>query len=306
LAFRLLLNAKRGFDETAITPLMVENLLEMARDTIHEALLKEQHSKVIQRFDTLTRWLPEVWNDEQILYDVGVSYEELGFYETADAIYKRVHHHEGQRGGDWRTALALMRVELALGRGENALNLLGEIPSDQSWKETAKGLLEWAAVDRSPGAEKKIGRWLREIQEGRLSPESIVSVGRWYIDQGAYQKAADFLETALSGKVITGQEGSILAEACCLLGDVLRHLGRSQEAMAQYEKVLRREPWGFLEKWAAYRTLQVGREMGVGERGRPYLERLFQEPEGGLWRRIAEYLDQGMTPVGKKEDASWS
>jgi tetratricopeptide (TPR) repeat protein len=308
LAFQLLLNARRGFEETTISPEILKSLVNVARTTIHKAVQTDRHGRAIEMFDGLTQWVPEVWEDLLMLVDLAESYEAIGFYEMASSFYKKAYLLDRHSSSGWDAMLGLVRMEVGLGHYERALALLDQVPPDRKWKQTARGLVEWSGSEHCTQSAETIHRCLKEIPTGMLSLESVVLLGQYYVDRGQYKHAATFLENALSGKSMTGEESIKWAEGYCLLGESLRHLGKTQEAMTHYEKVLEREPWGFLEKWAAYRDSQVGIEAGARDRVRPYLERLLQEPEGALWRGLAEYLDQRMRPAEEntEEGVSWS
>ena len=72
-----------------------------------------------------------------------------------------------------------------------------------------------------------------------------------------------------------------------LLGDALRRLGKKDESLDMYEQALKGKEWGFDEKLAAYRALQVGAESRKKAEVKAYLDRLLEEPEGNIWRELA-------------------
>jgi tetratricopeptide (TPR) repeat protein len=173
---------------------------------------------------------------------------------------------------------------------EAAQSILKEIPSDTAWKKTAEGLLKWVGEAKHPEARAAVARWLQETHDGNPSPAALVALGRWAVATGAYGQGADVLQKGLPREAPKGDASVPWAEAWSLLGEMLTHLGKRSESLSCYERLLGLEAWGESEKWSAYRAIQAGIETGTVSRVRPFWERLFREPEGSLWRRLAEHL----------------
>jgi tetratricopeptide (TPR) repeat protein len=307
-AFRVLLNARRGLEDTGVMPMISHNLQDVARFIIHRETVERRYSESIHIFDAVSRWLPRVWNDGAILLDIGLSYEKIGFLQLADLAYERIikSAEEPPAPETEAATLGLLRVSLRRERFDRARDLLARVSEQYSWKATAEGLLQWAADSPDPGIGERVGQWLQEIQTGNLSPQSLVMVGRWLLRERSYENCAGMIEGALAAAPQSPEDPEGWKEVACLLGEALAHLGKTQGAIEAYQRILNHRPWGWMEKWAAYRALQVGLQRRKLDHLEPYLVRLLQEPEGSLWRNLADVLQKRMRFLEQEEGTVWS
>jgi tetratricopeptide (TPR) repeat protein len=190
-----------------------------------------------------------------------------------------------------------MRAKVALGRTKEALALIKEAPADAPWKGDAQRLLQWVVSAGETEVGPLASAWLAEIQGGRVSPRILVAVGRWSLAHGTQREGAEFLERSLADEASRVNDADLSwAEAWAVQGDLLDHVGRKRDAISCFERALKRDPWGELEKWSAHRAAQIAVEEGAGERALPYLETLLKEPPGSLWRTLAEHLKARLRP----------
>ena len=326
-AFYLLYNALVGFDETVITEKIRFELLDLIRMKIDMEVDSESYKDAIQDYVALAKWVPAVETDPEINLDIGISYEKTknlepavdryefigglgpeqkeyveatkglirvggeledsGFLEVAASVYKSIRDRGSDRPQYAEATKALFCVILKQGQSRKAVSLLNSIPENHMWTGVGKRLVDRLPEQNDPRYAKMVGNWLYEVGKGQISKQSLLSVAGFYIDQGEYEECADFLQEAIIGWMPDSEDLSENQEAWAMLGDALRKLGKKDESLEVYEQALKGDDWGFGEKLAAYRALQVGAESRKKTEVKAYLDRLLEEPEGNLWRELA-------------------
>jgi tetratricopeptide (TPR) repeat protein len=297
LALPILLNARRGFHEGPSTPALRRAIVDAMRDVVTEANGQGSHQQAVQMIDGLGDTVPEMWQDPILLARIGASYEAMGFWETAARLYGKVRSGRAAGAAHGEATMGLMRATLALGRTKETLALINEASADAAWKGDAQRLLQWVVSARETEVGPLASAWLAEIQSGRISPTTLVAVGRWSLAHGIQREGAEFLERSLAGEASRAEDADpSWAEAWAVQGDLLDHVGRKRDAISCFDRALKRNPWGELEKWSAHRAAQIAVDAGAGERAMPYLEPLLKEPPGSLWRTLAEQLKARLRP----------
>ncbi len=290
-AVAILAAARRRWDGTPPAARARDGLRSAATAAIGAALASGEPAQAVIIFQEASFVVREMEEDVDALGGVARALEALGFEELAADLYGRVLQQGPASAGYGDAVHGLLRVHAGAGRADAALALLGKVPDDRPWKATAEKLLRWAATDSSPELGRLVAGWLVEAQEAKRSVASLMALGRWAAATGAHGQELDILKENLGSMPPPGEDAHGWTEVWSILGDLQAGQGRPLDALAAYERALTREPWGALEKWSAFEAIRHGIQAGAPARVRPLWDRLAREPEGSMWRRLAEYLN---------------
>jgi len=286
-AFQVLANGLKGFDSSAVTPTFRKLLGRLALRLILDGKLTDP-SQVLEVFAVAAPWADELWRDPAVLMEVGQRADEAGFQRFASSLFKRAYKGTKDPNLRSRAAVALVRVQLALGRTEEARAWMERIPSKFPWRSLGKKLIQWVASTGNAEDRTALAAWFAEAPHGKWGPSSLVLMGRWFLLHGEEKDGIAILQKTLMEAKEPLKVRGRWAEAWCLLGDLLLREGKVREAMECYQRVAEEaggEPPGL---WAAYQLVRLGGEGDTAaDRDDAYLDRLLKQPPGSLWRRLA-------------------
>ncbi len=214
-----------------------------------------RQQEALELYETLRARYPE---DRKVSEHLAHLYEKMGQEAQADQLYQTLQA-QAPRDINLRLRLALVYEK----RGDEArfLDLLSEILRLDPPARTRRWVLDKLGLSRAEAllAEDKVDEVLPILEHVRsLAPDAArvhFSLGVIYQRQGRYGKAE-----GLYRRVLELDEGHL--EARRRLGQVYIELGRVEEAIGQYEEVLRRGGRGSVEGREAERILKTlyGRE----------------------------------------------